>query len=79
MNMSLTLIYKGMCIADYGQNTWWLTAFNSNYLNVDASDLTATYTIYFNSAEMYNSFANVWDGKGGWICNPNDCSATLIF
>ena len=79
MEMSLSLSYSGKNIISHSQNTWWITGFNSNYLNVQASALTATYTIYFSNSDMFNSFSSQWNGKSGWTCYPGSNSAILVF
>jgi hypothetical protein len=79
MQMSMTLFYCGEEIISYSQNTWWITGFNSNYLNVQANQLTVSYTIYFTNPGMFNSFSQTWNGRSGWTCNPNNYSATLSF
>ena len=67
MPMQLNLKYKGKTIIDYSATTWWITGFNPDYLNVDANDLTATYTVRFTNSGMYNAFRNQWDRSGsGW-------------
>ena len=77
--MSMSLEYNGSTIIAHSQSTWWITGFNSNYLNVQASGLTATFTIFFNNSGMYNAFSRNWAGISGWICNPNNYSATIVF
>ena len=79
MPMSLSLSLNGNSIINHQQTTWWITGFNSNYLNVQAENLTAIYTIYFRSPGMYNAFSYIWNGNGGWTCNPNNLSAMLVF
>lgn len=79
MNMTMSLSYNGAEIINHSQNTWWITGFNSNYLNVQASALAVTYTIYFNDPRLYNQFSQTWNGKSGWVCNPANYSATLVF
>ncbi len=74
MNMSLILKYKGKVIISYTKKTWWLTAFNPNYINVQADQLTAIYTVYFNSFSMYNAFR-----CAGWTYNRSRLSATYVF
>lgn len=79
MPMSLSLSLNGQNIINHQNTTWWMTGFNSNYLNVQAGNLSAIFTIYFNSPGMYNAFASKWNGRSGWTCNPNTLSATLVF
>ena len=63
--ISLILRYKGDTIIDYiaGSPQWWLTAFNSNVLNVNAADLTAIFIFGFSDSAMGKSFYNQWIGK----------------
>ena len=79
MPMSMSLECNGSTIISHSQSTWWITGFNSNYLNIQASDLTVSFTIFFNNSGMYNAFSRSWAGIGGWICNPNNYSATIVF
>ena len=50
--MSMSLEYNGNTIISHNQYTWWIAGFNSNYLNAQVSNLTATFTIYFRDANM---------------------------
>ena len=77
MKMSLTLKYKGKTIISYTSTTWWITGFNPKYINVSASQLTATYTIWFNSRGMFAAFRNT--NPKGWIFNSRNLSATYTF
>jgi len=79
MNMSMTLKYKGSTIISYSATTWWLTGFNPRYLNVNSKNLTATFTITFNSSGMYNAFYGRWKGTSGWTFNAKKRSATYTF
>ncbi len=72
LSVTMTLIVAA-------ENTWWITGFNSNYLNVQARDLSATYVIYFPNPEMYEAFAGTWNNISGWSCNPGNYSATFGF
>lgn len=65
MKMSLQLYYGGRNIIDYApkEKQWWITGFNPNYKNVNAGQLTAVYTVTFNTKTMYNDFYDKW-GKG---------------
>ena len=60
MKMSLQLYYNGRTIIDYApkEKQWWITGFNPNYKNVKAGQLTAVYTVTFNTKTMYNDFLN---------------------
>ena len=77
MQMSLTLSYNGRTIISYSDRTWWITGFNPNYINVSAANLTATYTVWFNSAGMYYAFRNT--APRGWRFNSSRWSATYVF
>ena len=57
MNMELRL--NGTVIATYEPNSrqWWITCFNPYYQNVDAGELSVTYTIDFSShKKMFKDF-----------------------
>ena len=58
MKMSVIVYYNGYEIISYNPSTpqWWLTAFNPNYLNVNADDLNVAYSVIFNSRDMYYAF-----------------------
>ncbi len=71
MPMTLKLDYKGKQIISYdpkkvdpkifdplrkGTDKWWVTGFNPDYQDVKASQLTATYTVTFNTKTMYDAF-----------------------
>ncbi len=79
MSMSLSLSYNGTSIINRTQNTWWITGFNPNYLNVQAKDLSATFVINFPNPEMYEAFAGTWNNISGWSCDPSNYSATFSF
>ena len=70
MPMTLNLVdNKGHEISDYRptEEQWWITSFNPSYKDVEASSLTATYTINFSSNEydkgMYDAFREQWVGQ----------------
>ena len=77
MDMSLSLYYQGKNIGSYHGLHWWPTAFNPAYQNVQASDLTAVYTVKFDSPTMYNGFAARHSGR--WICDPHTYTAVLTY
>ena len=79
MPMTLSLDYKGENIITHNQTTWWITGFNSNYLNVSANDLTATFTFSFPDSAMFNSFYYAYYGTRGWTFDQEHCSATYSF
>ena len=62
MQMGMTLHYRGRLIIDHypEEEQWWITGFNPQYLNVDASDLTATFEVIFSNHEMYRAFRKKW-------------------
>ena len=79
MPMSLDLSYKGKNIISYKETTWWVTGFNPNYLNVQAEDLTATYTLDFSCCPgMYYSFMQEYPAAG-WTFNISAYTATYVF
>ena len=82
MLMSVNLDYGGENIIQYTTIHWWVTGFNPAYQNVNAGDLTATYTVYFGSrgskgAGMYDAFRE--SKPVGWTFNDANRSATYIF
>lgn len=48
--------YNGSTIISFSDYTWWITGFNPNYQNMNASSLTAIFTIRLNDPGMYNAF-----------------------
>lgn len=77
MNMSMTLKYKGRRIISYSAKTWWITGFHPKYLNVNASNLTASFTVKFNTLRMYQDFAARY--KKSWSCNSRTRSSSYTF
>jgi len=77
MPMSLTLKYKGSTIISYSVKTWWITGFNLKYPNVNRDDLTATFSVTFNNAGMFNSFRG--SAHRGWSFNSKNLSGTYTF
>lgn len=55
-------------ISDYRptEEQWWITSFNPSHKDVEASNLTATYTMTFSTdeyhKEMYEAFREEWEG-----------------
>ena len=84
MSMSLVLRYNGHAIISYSPNEkqWWITGFNPRYKNVSKNNLTAVYTVRFNSKQMYNDFYNIYGtGKykdSRWLFSGN-LTATFTF
>jgi len=81
MPMTLTLTHKtkGTIVNNWtnnGENSWWITAFNPKYQNVDATDLTATYTVKFTNSGMYQEFEKT--GAAGWTFDSATQTATLV-
>lgn len=55
---------NGNLISDYSANHWWITSFNPAYKDMDANNLSATYTVDFSRNQgMYSSFSNAWNGQ----------------
>lgn len=75
MEMSMSVKYRGKEIIDFSSNTWWLTGFNPNYLDVKATDLKVAYTVKFNKRALYNAFRR--DYKKSW--SFNDCKRTAKY
>jgi hypothetical protein len=50
-----------------GEDNWWITGFNSNYQNIQASNLTVYGTINFsNNLDMWKAFYNMYNGNSMW-------------
>ena len=66
--MAMWLSYKGENIITYtnGGSQWWCTGFNPAYKNVNAGDLTATFSIRFTDPGMFTAFRGRWNGEPGW-------------
>ena len=86
MTMSMTLHdSKGNQIFSYNpsEKQWWITGFDPYEQGVQASNLTATYTVTFNTQAMYNDFYNTWrgatDSQWKWTFDSKTLTATLIF
>lgn len=85
--MPMTLNLKdssGNTIIDYApeEKQWWITGFNPKYKNVQASDLTASFSVKF-SKKMYEAFYNEY-GQGqtkdnNWTFDKDSYTATLKF
>ena len=62
---------------------WWVTGFNPRYQGVDANNLTAVYSVAFNTTTMYNDFYKKY-GQGHeldsrWVFSSATNSASLFF
>ena len=63
--MGMILTYNWKEIINYFPNEkqWWITGFNSNYLNVSADDLFVAFALAFpNNQGMYWAFKNKYNG-----------------
>ena len=59
MPMTMSMNYNGKEIANYSEEQWWITSFNPYYQNVNARDLSVTYTVDFTGNEtLYNDFSS---------------------
>ena len=69
MPMTLTLTHRinGTIVNNWKNTTWWITAFNPNFTNVYAADLTAYYTVEFTNQDMFNEFIKI--KRKGWTYN----------
>ena len=78
MPMTLTLVHRiyGTIINNWKDTTWWITAFNPDYKDVFATDLTAYYTVEFINGEMFDEFAKI--ERKGWTYYKEKKSASLI-
>ena len=92
MHMTLTLQHKGETVFSWDprndsnfswDKTWWATGFNPYFQNINACDLTANYTVTFNTKTMYDDFYKTWGGatdpKWKWTFDPKTITATLTF
>lgn len=72
MRMGMFVDYKGKNIVYYNpsEKQWWITSFNSNYLNVDANDLSVAVYIQFNDRGMFQAFRNKWEPATNWLFMP---------
>ena len=78
MPMTLTLKHKihGTIVNNWKDTTWWITAFNPDYKDIYAVDLTAYYTVEFINDEMFDEFAKV--ERKGWTYDKKKKIASLI-
>jgi hypothetical protein len=53
LNMKMTLHYMGKCIIYREAFAWWMTGFNSNYINVKAKDLSARFVIDLSTRDKW--------------------------
>jgi hypothetical protein len=80
MKMTLKLQYNGSTIIDWQPTAkqWWITGFNPNYQNKNASTPKATDTVAFTNTTMYNAFKAKWNITGsGWSFYAN-MTPTLV-
>ena len=82
MNITMNLSYKGESIIswdpakdkDYAwDEVWWSTGFNPDFQGVDASDLTASFTVTFDNTQLYDDFIksrDYLDNKDMWTIDP---------
>lgn len=76
MNMSMSLELKGETIATWSERHWWLTSFNPSYQNVNAADLTVTFSVTFDSIQMYNDFK---ESTGKWSFDDTSYTASYSY
>jgi len=72
MPMTLTLNHKDHGIIvdnwnNWGNDTWWITAFNPSITKATADDLTAYFSVKFKNEEMFDEFAKIT--RKGWSYN----------
>ena len=84
MPMTLTLKHrtKGTIVNNWdnwGNDAWWITAFNPNpnYKNLKAKDLTATFSVKFKNVNMFNEFSKT--KRNGWEYDTKNKIAKLVF
>ena len=81
MPMTLTLKHRiyGTIVDNWdnwGNDSWWITAFNPRYKGVKAKDLTASFTVKFKDKKMFDEFCKI--ERKGWSYNTTDKIASLI-
>ena len=78
MPMTLTLVHKkyGTIVDNWKDTIWWITAFNPNYTDIYATDLTAYYTVEFINDEMFDEFSKI--ERKGWTYYKENKTASLI-
>ena len=76
MNMSMSLKLKGDTIATWSERHWWLTSFNPLYQNVNAADLTVTFSVTFDSIQMYSDFKT---STNKWSYDDANCTASYTY
>ena len=81
MPMTLTLKYMSKdTIVDnwdnWGNDAWWITAFNREYHLVKAKDLTAYFTVKFKDEAMFKEFIKI--EREGWSYDTTSKIASLI-
>lgn len=88
--MTMTLYYNGEPIITYDPNSddpdnqskkkCWMNSFDPQHQGVNASELTATYTIDFSQDEMhkamFRAFYNTKAKERGWIFDEEHYSYT---
>jgi len=82
--MTMTLSLNGKQIATYNPSEpqWWITLFNPNYKNVDANNLTVSYTVNFSgNTGMFDAFYKQYAGQKNspWTFDKKNYTATLKF
>ena len=81
MKMKMSLMYNGKTIISYrpNENQWWITGFNPYYLNVNATKLKATFTVWFDSENMYDAFYKKNNGDDEITFYSNSRKITITF
>lgn len=61
----------------------WITSFNPNYKNVDANNLSVSFTVTFGkkNAGMFDAFYKTWSGQKNtpWTFDTKNYTATLKY
>ena len=76
MTLSLTNKDYGTIVNNWKNTTWWITAFNPNFTDINANDLTAYYTVEFINDKMFDEFAKT--ERKGWTYDKKNKIAHLI-
>ena len=76
LNMSMSVEMGGKNIISWQDKTWWLTGFNPEYQNANIADMTVTFTVSFDSVQMYKDFKA---STNDWEFNDHDQTASISF
>lgn len=88
-HINMKLYYNGNEIINRTETTWWMTGFDSNNQGARPHELTAVFTINFNTGtgdklernrRLYNALRSKWQKQNSpWTFNNSTYVATLTF